>query len=131
MHELCHAYLDIYLARPTLVREYFLILGTGGHGTAFEKLLDWIAWVLRTEKVLNINMNKYLHSSVSQDKAKEKVVFDLADIIDHGGLTQKEVRRRIGKALGIRKRQANTWSEPLHFKYGALESVARVAGLFW
>ena len=28
MHELCHAYLDIYLARPTLVREYFLILGT-------------------------------------------------------------------------------------------------------
>ena len=83
--------------------------------------------MLRAEKVLNINMNKYLHNSVSQDKAKEKVV---ADIIDHGGLTQKEVRRRIAKTLGIRKGQTNTWSESLHFKYGALESVARVAGLF-
>ena len=131
MHELCHAYLDIYVARPSLVREYFLILGIGGHGTAFGSLLDWVAWVLRTENVLKINMHQYLYISILQDKANEKVIFDLADLIDHGSLTQKEVRQRIAKTLRIRKRQANTWSESLHFNHGALESVARVGGLFW
>ena len=132
VHELCHAYLNIFIERGTLfVEDRLRILGVDGHGTAFADLFARIASVLRRHQVLNINLEWQLQRMVRWDQEKQSNMISLGSMFELPGLADDEKENMVAEQFKITRDEAKTFPQLLQEGYTTLEAIVKVSGLVW
>lgn len=100
VHELVHAYLEIYMTRRHDVLTFLMVRGIGGHGLAFYGLFTTLCTLLNCYKVLDIDPEVYLYYSVERDGKRTRRLHKLAKRIEKGGGTDEEIRLLIARKSG-------------------------------
>lgn len=132
VHELCHAYIGIFVNREMfLVEEGLSILGIGGHGIAFEKLYQLIAYVLYSEAGVFIDLDRSLWPKVRDNKRKREALFATCSAIERPGLTDDEKMKLLIEDLEITREKAQTFHRLLSEGYTTLEAIVQLGKRLW
>lgn len=132
VHELCHAYIGIFVERGTLfVEDALRTLGVDGHGAAFAELFESIASVLRNHKVVDLSLQLHLTWMVKEDQEKQDKLFSLGSKFELHGLADDEKEDMLVKQLEISREKASTFPQLLREGYTTLEAIVKLSWLVW
>jgi len=132
VHELCHAYLSIFVERGTLfVQDRLRALGVDGHGQAFADLFESIASVLRSHNVIDLNLELHSQWMVRRDQEKQSNLVSLGSMFELPDLSDGEKEDILVEQLNVSHEKARTFPQLLHEGYTTLEAVVKVSGLVW
>lgn len=131
VHELCHAYIGIFVERGTLfVEDALRTLGVDGHGAAFAELFEGIASVLSSHKVVDLNLQN-LTRMMQQDQEKQAKIILLVSRLELSGVADDEKEDMLVEQLGISSEKASTFPQLQQEGYTTLEAVVKLSGLVW
>lgn len=118
MHELCHAYLNIFVDRANFnIPRYLQMFGIGGHGLAFQDLSDTVVSVLSSSDVFDVHFDEFCGTSVRIDEEKMSSLELQADWLFHEirPMNTNTVRTDLREKLNMSKHQANRYEKQLRY----------------
>ena len=108
MHKSCHAYICIFVqSSSSYLRDSIWVFGLTGHATVFQTLVEWIAFVLRTEGALDLDLDQLYKGGTKQEKNARRSITGHKQwlLYETLGMSGLEVRIDLfGNSRSIRKR---------------------------